>query len=100
MLMFRSENFNSKGTKMNLTTPDTATIESWSIEYIANILNMPREKVVPNIDVDRLGLDSTTAVAYIMSLEEWLGIELMPELLFRYPTIGSLAKHVSSLLAG
>ena len=84
---------------MNANVPDAASIERWCINYVARLLDTPAERIDPNVEVDRLGLDSATAVALIMSLEEWLGIELMPELLFDYPTIASLSKHLASRVA-
>jgi acyl carrier protein len=79
--------------------PDSEAIQQWSIEYIAGKLDVPASQLDPAADVDSLGLDSTTAVAYIMSLEEWLGIELTPELLFEYPSITSLSGHLAIRVA-
>jgi acyl carrier protein len=62
-------------------------------------LDTPPENIDPNLNLDRLGLDSATAVALLLSLEEWLEIELMPELVFRYPTISLLSRHLTAVLA-
>jgi acyl carrier protein len=80
-------------------TPDASSIQSWCINYVARILDTPRERIDPGVDLDRLGLDSSTAVALVMSLEEWLDVELAPELLFEYPTIASFSKHLASRVA-
>lgn len=69
-------------------------IQSWSKVYLAEILNTTPEKIDPSLDMDSLGLDSTVAVAYIMSLEEQVGVELMPELLFDFPTVKGLSEHI------
>jgi len=84
---------------MNDKIADSAAIQDWCMAFVAKILHVPRERVDPNVEVDRLGLDSSTAVALIMSLEDHLGIELMPELLFEYPTLGGLSKHLASRVA-
>ena len=84
---------------MNDKKADSAAIQDWCMAFVAKILHMPRERVDPNVEVDRLGLDSSTAVAMIMSLEEHLEIELMPELLFEYPTLSGLSKHLASRIA-
>lgn len=84
---------------MTETTPDTATIQSWCINYISSIVDRNPDRIDPNVELDRIGLDSSTAVALIMSLEEWLGIELMPELLFEYPTIAALSHYLASHLS-
>jgi acyl carrier protein len=84
---------------MSTNVHDAASIEQWCINYVARMLDMPIERIDPNVDIDRLGLDSATAVALIMSLEESLDIELMPELVFDYPTIASLSNHLAARVA-
>jgi acyl carrier protein len=79
--------------------PDAAAIQSWCVNYVARILDADPAAINPNVEVDRVGLDSSTAVALILSLEEWLGLELMPEMLFDYPTIAGLSKHLASRAA-
>ena len=81
---------------MSASIPDAATIQQWSISFVSKLIDQPAERIDPNVEVERLGLDSATAVALIMSLEEKLDIELMPELLFDYPTISSLSQHLAS----
>jgi acyl carrier protein len=81
---------------MSASIPDAATIQQWSIRFVSKLIDQPAERIDPNVEVERLGLDSATAVALIMSLEEKLDIELMPELLFDYPTISSLSQHLAS----
>jgi acyl carrier protein len=76
---------------------DASGIESWCVSYVSRILNIPEGKVDPNVEVDRFGLDSATAVALIMDLEELLGVELVPEILFEYPTLASLSQHLAGL---
>jgi acyl carrier protein len=81
---------------MSASIPDAATIQQWSISFVSKLIDQPAERIDPNVEVERLGLDSATAVALIMSLEEKLDIELMPELLFDYPTISGLSQHLAS----
>jgi acyl carrier protein len=84
---------------MNANVPDAVSIQQWSVNYVSKLLGTPAERIDPNVNVDNLGLDSATAVALIMSLEDWLDIELMPELLFDYPTIASLSNHLAGRVA-
>jgi len=79
-------------------TIDASMIESWCVNNVARILKIPKSEIDPKLEVDRFGLDSATAVALIMELEEWLGIELAPELLFEYPTLADLSQHLATLL--
>jgi acyl carrier protein len=73
-------------------------IQSWSKEYLAEILNTTADKIDASLDMDSLGLDSSVAVAYIMTLEEQVGVELMPELLFDFPTVKGLSEHIANEL--
>jgi acyl carrier protein len=84
---------------MSSTMKDAATITDWCVSYVSRILNIPAASVDPGTPLERFGLDSATAVALIMDLEQWLDIELKPELLFEYPTLASLSTHLASLLA-
>ena len=81
---------------MSRTQMDAPAIENWCVNYVSKILNIPKAEVDPNMEVDRFGLDSATAVALIMDLEQWLGLELAPELLFEYPTLAGLSQHLAS----
>ena len=84
---------------MNANVAGAGAIQTWCIDYVSRLTDTPPERVDPTVEVDRLGLDSATAVALIMSLEEELGIELMPELLFEYPTIAKLSQHLAGRAA-
>jgi acyl carrier protein len=75
---------------------NASAIESWCVNYVSQILNIPKAEVDPNMEVERFGLDSATAVALIMDLEQWLDLELAPELLFEYPTLASLSQYLAS----
>jgi acyl carrier protein len=44
----------------------------------------------------RMGLDSANSVFLIVELEDWLGLELTPDLLFEHPTIRELAGHLAA----
>ena len=69
-------------------------IENWCQRYLANLLDAPVNKIHCDIEFDRFGLDSAMAVAMILELEERLGTEVPPSLLFDYPTIAELAGHL------
>jgi acyl carrier protein len=42
-----------------------------------------------------MGMDSAMAVYFLMALEEKLGVELPPELLFEHQTIAEVASHLA-----
>ena len=73
-----------------------AEIRTWCIEHLAKALSWPAEKIDPQANFARLGVDSAMAVFLVMELEEWLGTELSPDLLFEYPTVAELAHHLAA----
>jgi acyl carrier protein len=63
---------------------------------LARTLALPDHTIGPEMTFARLGLDSANSVFLIVELEDWLGLELTPDLLFEYPTIGELARHLAT----
>jgi acyl carrier protein len=70
-------------------------IQDWLVAYIANLLEIESEEIDVTIPFDRYGLDSSAAVGMTGDLEDWLGKEVEPILLYDYPTIEALARHLS-----
>jgi acyl carrier protein len=75
--------------------PSEAAIRDWCVEYLARTLDLPDHIVDPEMTFARLGLDSANSVFLIVELEDWLGLELTPDLLFEHPTISELARHLA-----
>ena len=81
---------------MRSENPSEAAIRDWCVEYLARTLDLPDHKIDPEVTFARLGLDSANSVFLIVELEDWLGLELTPELVFEHPTIGELARHLAT----
>jgi acyl carrier protein len=80
-----------------MTTIVTVTKEqivAWCRQHIATLLDFPIEKIQPEAEFDSFGLDSAAAVSLVDDLEEWLGSEVSPSLLFEYPTISLVAEQI------
>jgi acyl carrier protein len=77
--------------------PTKDGIQAWCQSYIANLLNAPVAKIDPNTDFDKFGLDSAMAVSMVLDLEEQIGTEVSPSLLFEYTTIAELAEHLATV---
>ena len=71
-------------------------IEDWTVAYIADLLEIDPEEIDTALPFDRYGLDSSAAVGLTGDLEDWLGREVDPTLLYDYPTIESLAKYLAN----
>ena len=72
------------------------TISGWCVDYLAKMLERPPADIDPDAPFTRLGLDSASSPWFIVSLEEWLGVELDPEIVFEHVTIAALARHLAA----
>lgn len=76
--------------------PNKKEIEAWIASYVANLLEVDSEEIDITIPFDRYGLDSSAAVRMTGDLEDWLGCEIDPTLVYDYPTIEALVEYLSS----
>jgi len=77
-----------------------AQICDWCLAYVKRTVGDPSIAVGPDITFPQMGLDSATSAYFVVELEEWLGVELDPEIVVEHPTIGQLARHVVSRQGG
>jgi acyl carrier protein len=70
------------------------------MQYLARTLDLPDGAVDPDATFARLGLDSANSVYLIVELEDRLGLELTPDLVFEHPTISALARYLAERSAG
>ncbi|WP_375493277.1 acyl carrier protein [uncultured Nostoc sp.] len=76
--------------------PQTASeIQAWLVFYLADLLVIDMDDIDITIPFDHYGLDSSTAIGLTGDLEDWLGYRYDPTLLYDYPTIEALSKHLS-----
>ena len=69
-------------------------IRDWCIAYLRRTVDAPAAAVDIDASFAAMGIDSASSAYFIVELEEWLGIELEPELVFDHPTIADLARHI------
>ncbi|MGL5796529.1 MAG: acyl carrier protein [Waterburya sp.] len=79
--------------------PSKLDLQTWIVNYVAELLEVEPEKIDVTIAFDRYGLDSSAAVGLAGDLEDWLERELDPTLLYDYPTIESLSEHLVEYLS-
>lgn len=75
---------------------DAPTIQSWIVDYVADVLALEPHEVDVDKAFDGFGLDSVTAVGMTGALEDWLGQRVDPMVIFQYPTIAKLASALAS----
>jgi len=76
--------------------PSEKQIQEWLVARIAQALELGADRIDVETPFARLGLDSRTAVGMSGELEKWLGRRLSPTLIWDFPTIGALARHLHS----
>ena len=78
-------------------TPGEAEIQEWLVSYLAQLLEIEPEEIDVTIPFDRYGLESAAAAGLTGDLEDWLGCELDPTLLYDYPTIAAIAEYLANV---
>lgn len=80
--------------------PDVAEIQEWLVTRLSKRLGLPPDEMDIRQPLAQYGLDSRTALSLSGELEDWLGRELSPTLVWDYPTIEELALHLARPLDG
>ena len=70
-------------------------IEDWLVSHLADKLDLTEDEIDPDTPFEQFGIESVVAVDIATSLEELLGRELDPDILYHQPTIGRLAEHLA-----
>ncbi len=79
--------------------PTQKEVQTWIVNYVAELLEINPNRIDVTIPFDRYGLDSSAAVGLAGDLEDWLERELDPTLLYDYPTIKTLSQHIVESLS-
>ncbi len=69
-------------------------IQQWLVNYLAELLEVETKKIEITHSFDEYGLNSSDAIYLTGELEEWLGAELEPTLVYEYSTIKELAEYL------
>lgn len=81
------------------STLDAGAIERWLIAHIASLAKQDTDEIDVTLPFSHYALDSVATVGLTADLEDLLGLQLQPTLLWDYPTIASLARHLATLEA-
>jgi acyl carrier protein len=73
-----------------------AAIAGWCVRYIATFNHLTLSDVDPHRTFSELGLDSANSVQMLIAVEDWIGVELNPEVLADYPTIADFAAFLAA----
>jgi acyl carrier protein len=78
------------------TPPDAIEIENWIVQRLAFRLGTPSADIDPTLPFASFGMDSQNALGLSGDLEDWLGVELSPTLVWDYPTVRQLSCHLAT----
>jgi acyl transferase domain-containing protein/acyl-CoA synthetase (AMP-forming)/AMP-acid ligase II/acyl carrier protein len=79
----------------SVAPPFSRDIQFWLIETVSSYLGISSREVDPREEFTSLGLDSEKAVRLAGALQEWLGKPLPATLVYEFPTIEVLSRHLS-----
>src|SRR5688572_8995288 len=71
-------------------------IQAWLIANIAAIVEIDPKDIDVAKPLEYYGMDSMQAMHLSGDLEEWMGRTLSPTVVWDYPTIDLLAKHLAT----
>ena len=75
---------------------DLNEMRAWLTERISNALKV-KNGMDPNAPFSKYGLQSIDAVILAMEIEEQVGVELPPTLLWEYNTVNECAAYLMNL---
>jgi len=76
---------------------DADAIQEWLVLHLAARLGAEPDDIDVREPFDSYNLDSAHVLILANELEEWLGCELSPTLLWNYPTIEQLAQRLATM---
>jgi acyl carrier protein len=81
-----------------MPTMHTDTIQAWLTTQLEEQLGLSAEEIDVHKPFTEYGLDSIVGMSLAGDLEEWLGVQLSPTVLWDYPTIAALAHFLAAEL--
>ena len=76
------------------------SLQQGLIRKISALTDILESNIKTTIPLADYGLDSLQAVSLSGEIEEWLGIPLEPTIVWDYPTIEELSKHLLEQVEG
>jgi acyl carrier protein len=89
----------SSPTAAHLTFFSITRIEQWLQMQVGRAAGLLADEIDVQLPFSHYALDSVATVELTADLEDWLELRLEPTLLWDYPTIAALARHLNGLKA-
>jgi acyl carrier protein len=74
-------------------TPEA--IEELMVSHVASALQLDADDIDVHTPLNDFGLDSSDMLSLGQELEDWLGFKVEATLLWYYPTIDKLSRHLA-----
>lgn len=74
-------------------------IRAWIIEWMAYHLELPTEKIDPELELAEYGMDSVYTMSIIAEIEDQLGIKIDEMATWKYSTINALVEYAEDLIS-
>jgi len=70
-------------------------IQGWLVSHLVEEIGIAPEEIDVRAPFESYGLDSMVMVSLTGELEDWLGWQLSPNLLYEYTSIEALSRHLA-----
>ena len=70
-------------------------IQQWFVDYLSRELTISSDEIDVTVPFENFALDSATAIGMTGDLEQWLGKTVDPTLVYDYPTIQAMSRHLA-----
>lgn len=77
--------------------PPASEIERFCKTCLADMLDVDEGGIQPSTTFASLGLDSATAVHFVLEIEQEYGVELYPGVTHDFPTVAQFAEYLGNL---
>ena len=78
-----------------LESRTAAAISTWCANYLATVMELPRERIDVSTTFASLGMDSVTRTSFMFAIEELLNVTITTDDMIERPTIARLADHLA-----
>ena len=86
--------FTVQGKTVQENIKTVVEIQEWLVNYLAEFLEVETSEIDITSSFDDYALNSRETIFLIGELEEWLGSELEPTLIYEYSTIKELSEYL------
>lgn len=80
--------------------PTAEAIQAWLVSHLIEQIGVAPHEIDIHASFDSYGLDSMIMVSLTGEMEDWLGCQLSPNLLYEYTSIEALSRYLATPAKG